>query len=113
MLCFADLRELAVIRTVVSSPIMASPRDHAARGALFFALGVGATCFFLSLVVLISLGIATGYEDLEISFTPPLHSHLTWWEILSLLASLGLSVSTAEFVFHRCKKYIHQSNPRL
>lgn len=92
---------------------MQFPRDHAARGALFFALGVGATSFFLSFAALTLVGIATGYEHLEIYFTRPAHSHWTWWEILSLFASLALSFSTAEFVFHRCKKYIHQGNPRL
>jgi hypothetical protein len=92
---------------------MPSTHGHADRGALFFALGAGATCFLLSLTALIVLGFATGYEHLEIPFTLPSRPHLTWWEIVSFLASLGLSVSTAEFVYRRCKKYIHQGNPRL
>jgi hypothetical protein len=92
---------------------MASPQGHADRGALFFALGAGATCFFLALIALILLGVATGYEHFEIPFTLPSPSNLTWWEIVSFLASLGLSVSTAQFVYRRCKRYIHQGNPRL
>jgi hypothetical protein len=92
---------------------MPSPHGHADRGALFFALGAGAACFFLSLIALISLGVAMGYEHLEIPLTLPSGPHLTWWEIVSFLASLGLSVSTAEFAYRRCKKYIHQGNPRL
>jgi hypothetical protein len=92
---------------------MISPRNRAARGAMFFALGAGSTCFFLSLIALIALGIAMGFEQLEISFTPLSQPRLTWWEIVSLLASLGLSVSTAEFVLRYCKKYIYQGNPPL
>jgi hypothetical protein len=92
---------------------MPSKHGHADRGALFFALGAGATCFLLSLTSLIVLGFATGYEHLEIPFTLPSRPHLTWWEIVSFLASLWLSVSTAEFVYRRCKKYIHQGIPRL
>jgi len=92
---------------------MPSPHGHADRGALFFALGAGAACFFLSFIALILLGFATGYEHLEILFTLPLRPHLTWWEIVSFLASLALSVSTAVFVYRRCKRYIHQGNPRL
>jgi hypothetical protein len=92
---------------------MTSPHNRAARGALFFAIGVGVASFFLSLFALIMLGFATGFEPLEISFTPLSQPHLTWWEAVSLLASLGLSVLTAKFTFRYCKKYIYQGNPPL
>jgi hypothetical protein len=92
---------------------MTSPRYRAARGSLFFALGAGAACFFLSLIALLYLGLVMGLEHFEISFTPVPQKHLSWWEIVSLLASLGLSVFTAEFVLRYCKKCIRHGNPPL
>jgi hypothetical protein len=83
---------------------MQYPRYSAAHGALFFALGVGVACFFLSLFILIWLGFATGIEHLEISFAPVPKKSMSWWEIASLLVSLGLSIFTAEIVLRSLKK---------
>lgn len=80
-------------------------RNRAARGAIFFALGVGAVCFLLSLVAMIWLGIATGIEHIQISFTPAPKKSASWWDILSLVVSLGFSFLAAEFVLRVCKKY--------
>ncbi len=79
--------------------------NRAADGALLLSLGAGAACFFLSLSALLWLGFATGFEHFKISFTPYQKKEWTWWEILSLLVSLGLSVFAAEVIFRHCKKY--------
>ena len=81
-------------------------RNRAADGALFLSLGAGAACFFLSLSALLWLGLATGFEHFEISFTPSQKKEWTWGEILSLLVSLGLSIFAAEVIFRYCKRYI-------
>jgi hypothetical protein len=74
--------------------------------ALFFALGAGAICFFLSGMVLIWVGFAAGLEHLEISLTAiPKHS-ISWWEIVSLLTSFGLSIFAAELVFRSSKNHL-------
>jgi len=83
---------------------MSSTHNRTAHGTtLFFALWAGAGCFFFSFFVLMWLGLATGIEHLEISFTAVPKKPMDWWEIVSLLASLGLSVFTAAFVFRSCK----------
>jgi hypothetical protein len=59
---------------------------------------------------LMGLGLATGFLHLDFSFVPVQHSHSSWWEIVSLLVSLGLSVVTAEVTFHYSKKFIRRDN---
>ena len=54
---------------------------------------------------MIWLGIATGIEPIRISFTPVPMKSTSWWDILSLVVSLGFSFLGAEFVFRFCKKY--------
>jgi len=83
---------------------MSSPHNRAAHGTtLFLALWAGRGCFFFSLFVLMCLGLATGIVHWEISFAAVPKKPMNWWEIVSLLASLGLSVFTAAFVFRSSK----------
>jgi len=83
---------------------MSFPRNRAAHNVLFFALGVGAVCFFLSFFILMWLGLAAGIEHFEISFAPVPNKSMSWWETVSLVVSLGLSIFAAEVVFRSWKK---------
>jgi NADH:ubiquinone oxidoreductase subunit 5 (subunit L)/multisubunit Na+/H+ antiporter MnhA subunit len=85
---------------------MNSPRDRANRGAMFLAIGAGAFCFVVSLLAMISFGIATGFEHVEISFNSLSQHHLDWWEIFSLISSLMLSALTSRVLFRYWKKFI-------
>jgi hypothetical protein len=43
-----------------------SGRNHAAHGALFFALAAGAASFLVSMALLLWLGLASGIEKFQI-----------------------------------------------
>jgi len=45
-----------------------SRRNHAAHGALFFALAAGAASFLVSMALLLWLGLAAGIERFQIEF---------------------------------------------
>jgi hypothetical protein len=45
-----------------------SRRNHAAHGALFFALAAGAASFPVSMALLLRLGLAAGIEKFQIKF---------------------------------------------
>jgi hypothetical protein len=88
----------------------AQNRSYLAReigsNAVFFALGAGAICFFLSGMALLWLGFAAGVEHVEISLAAvPKHS-ISWWEVVSLVTSFGLSIFAAELVFRSSKHHL-------
>ena len=91
-------------------PPMSSRIQREVRGALFLALGVGAICFFISLFILLLVGIFTGLMPLDIF--PNFKKPIGWWEIGTLLVSFALSALVSESVFSYCKKYISQGRLR-
>src|SRR3979409_1475758 len=66
-------------------PPMPSRIKREVRGALFLALGVGGICFFISLFILLLVGIFTRLMPLDIF--PNFKKPMGWWEIGTLLVS--------------------------
>jgi hypothetical protein len=97
-------------REVIKSANMSSRSKREVRGALFLSLGVGAICFFISLFILLLVGIFTGLMPLDIF--PNFKKPIGWWEIGTLLVSFALSALVSESVFSYCKKYISQGRLR-
>jgi len=91
-------------------PPMSSRTKREVRGALFLAPGVGAICFFISLFILLLVGIFTGLIPLDIF--PNFKKPIGWWEIDILLVSFALSALASEIVFRSCKKHISQGRLR-
>jgi hypothetical protein len=87
-----------------------SRRNHAAHGALFFALAAGAASFLVSMALLLWLDLAAGIERFQIEFYTARKQPMSWREIASLAVSLGLSITTSEFVFRFCKKALLPAN---
>jgi hypothetical protein len=90
-------------------PPLSSRIKREVRGALFLSLGVGAICFFISLSILLLVGIFTGLMPWDIGPTAPNFKKPTgWWVIGTLLVSFALSALVSEFIFRSCKKYISE-----
>jgi hypothetical protein len=94
---------------------MSGRHKRAVRGALFLSFGVGGLCFFISLFILLWLGVVTGHVGLDIipffPFVPAPKKPMGWWEIGTLLVSFVMSALAGEFVFRFCKKYILPNRP--
>jgi hypothetical protein len=75
---------------------------------MFLAIVVGAICFFLSFLIMLSVGFQTGMERFVISFRPVPEQSMSRWEIASLLVSLALSIIASTFVFRFCRKVIER-----
>jgi hypothetical protein len=91
-----------------------SIRKSAVRGALFLALGVGGICFFVSVLILLWVGIVTGHVQLDLfPFVPGTKRLVGWWETGTLLVSFGLSALASKVVFRSCKKHILPGRPHF
>jgi hypothetical protein len=84
---------------------MQSSRSDDGYLGLFFAFGGGAVCFLVSFAFVLWLGLVAGIEHIEIFILQtPKHRAMNWYEAISLLISLGLSLLAAELVFRFFKK---------
>ncbi len=87
---------------------MLSSRDEDGYLGLFFAFGGGAVCFLVSFAFMLWVRLVAGIEDIEIFvFQAPKHQVMNWYEAISLLISLGLSLLIAKLVFRFFEKRRH------
>jgi hypothetical protein len=92
---------------------MLSSRVEDGYLGLFLAFCGGAACFLVSFAFMLWVGFVAGLEHIEIFvFQASKHQTMNWYEAISLLISLGLSLLTAEFVLRFFKKHSPKPNSR-